>query len=327
MATGFGETVQKAEKDVPEVEDVKRLILPILRKHWDKHVALAMLDVLSMLGAIEDRLPTPGVDALVHAGGDDKDREILILALLEGFWLAIERRMWTPLETRRLEVIREGISDLLREGGSAAGFAYPLNKPRGAIIPGLSEGMLHLQLFGHLVSNRQLIERVLRDMLTDRRMRMEAKSKAQDSEVVRRLNALLLAEPQADVLVGEPWMPAVVDAWAYGTYNLGGIVALIDGRVGSIVAFNNPPHGPDIHTTAFCRWVHLKIISVADVDAKIAEIRAAVVADDFEALKKARPLTIKDNTPSGWARQLRVAVFPPYHWRCRTVARSGPPVG
>lgn len=319
--------VQKAEKDIPEVEDVKRLILPILRRHWDHQVELAVRDVLASVGALEDRLPTPGIDAIVHAGRNDEDRELLILALLEAFMLVIERRLWTPMETRRLAVIREGINELLMQGGQAAGFKFPLDKPRGAVMPLLSEGMLHLQVFGHVVSNRGHVERALRDALIDRRMRTEAGARAQESELARRLTAVLAADPSSDVLVGEPWLPPVVDAWAYSTYTMGGIVALLDARVGSVIAFNNFPTGPDDHTTAFCRHIHGKVIAESDFDAKVAEIRKAIAADDFAAFKKARPLSIKGSGAEAFERHRRAAVFPPFHWKCRTTAQRGGPVG
>lgn len=324
VLTGFpAGAVQKSEKDVPEVEDVKRLVLPIVRRHWDAQIVQAVTDTLGAVGALEDRIPSPGIDALVHAGRRDEDRELLILALLEAFWLAIERRMWTPLEGRRLRTIRDGINDLLVQGGQAAGFKFPIDKPRGAVLPLLAEGMLHLQVFGHLVTNREQVERALRDVLTDRRLRTEARQHGEQSELAKRLRALLMADPGPDVLRGPPWLPPVVDVWAYSVFNLGSIVALIDAQAGALVAFNNWPVGPDEHTTPFCRWVHGRVIVVADVDAKLAEIRLAISRDDFAALKAARPLQIEGHGPEAFGRHFRRTVFGPFHWGCRTGARRG----
>ena len=131
---------------------------------------------------------------------------------------------------------------------------------------------------------------------------------------------------------------AIVDAWAYRQYNIGVYEAAKAAGVTVLVA-ENPM---DEHTTPFCRWVNGKIISMDRVGRQLARFRAAVEAQDREALirswrfismskkamRDARDEIAKDR-PRG-ARIANAEIFrrffasvglPPYHWRCRTRAR------
>ena len=117
----------------------------------------------------------------------------------------------------------------------------------------------------------------------------------------------------------------VADAWAYRQYNIGRYIAMRARGVRTIVAFNNPPGGPDDRTTKFCRWVHRRPISIKRVEASLDGLAEALRDDDVEKLKSAAPLLAlrKGQTGADFRRMFLTVGLPPYHWLCRTVAREG----
>lgn len=295
--------------DRAEVEAAKRIVLPLVRRHWDARVRQATQDILSTLGQHADELPTPGLDAIVNASrvDQDQDRDDLIAALTLSMYLILDRRMRTPADWRALRTIRDAIRGLLRDGAHFVGEEFPLSEARGAVLPTTIENELQLLLHGRIVTRRAEIEALLREALTNRAMRRDPQA-----TLVPRLEGLLGAPAQ-------DWQEPTVDHWAYGAFNLGATAALLSAKVEVIVAWNPK----DERTTPFCNWVHGKIISAEAADRKMADYRKAVESDDIAELMKVRPLVSfrEGADATEFRKHFRNAVLPPYHVKCRTQAR------
>lgn len=131
----------------------------------------------------------------------------------------------------------------------------------------------------------------------------------------------------------------ITDAWAYRQANIGAVLAAQEAGIKTLVAFNNPPPGPDERTTPFCRWVHEKIIRVDRAVRQVARFEAAALAgqdpaeawpfipQSAKALREARAELSADrrgapaHNDEVFRRHFVNAGMPPYHYRCRTVAR------
>lgn len=116
-----------------------------------------------------------------------------------------------------------------------------------------------------------------------------------------------------------------LDQWAYRWRNVGaGMISEITGR--PLIAFNNPPFGPDIRTSSFCRWAHGRELSSLTVTEQIS---ASGPGGSPKAIRKAWPFV--GNFPVGarakdfHRRYLQMMPgglgLPPYHFGCRTQVR------
>ena len=111
----------------------------------------------------------------------------------------------------------------------------------------------------------------------------------------------------------------IVDAWAYRVFNVGRTIAGRNAGVVEWVAVN--PN--DDRTTAFCRWVHGRVVRIEAIESSLAEFTAARLADDKARAIAALPFIAQGNGGAKGARAFGAfwgaGQVPPYHWRCRTV--------
>jgi hypothetical protein len=116
-------------------------------------------------------------------------------------------------------------------------------------------------------------------------------------------------------------------------YNVGSFLALAPvGRAVILVAFNNPPVGPDRRTTPFCRWVHGRVVSVSRARQQVDAYVGAALEGDVEGMLRAWPLLSDEiahaGSTAGFQARFASLGLGPYHWGCRTetVAQAQGPV-
>lgn len=115
----------------------------------------------------------------------------------------------------------------------------------------------------------------------------------------------------------------IVDTWAYNVRATAALHTAEKFGLRELVAVNNPPTGPDERTTAFCRWVHKKVIRLDGSWRKnLKAYFDAVQDDDPESAQKARPVRAfkKTEGPNAFRQHFAHVGLPGYHPRCRTQA-------
>jgi len=151
-----------------------------------------------------------------------------------------------------------------------------------------------------------------------------------DFSTAARLN--LLSNVRGILLRGRHVLRLTVDTWAYRWFNVGlfeGLVATLPvGQV--IVAFNNPPGGPDSRTTPFCVWVHGRVLEVKRVRRQLQTYINAIALGRTADAKEAWPLLTGPQANGDGVRFEEVMPrigIPPYHFRCRTIIRTAVSAG
>lgn len=125
-----------------------------------------------------------------------------------------------------------------------------------------------------------------------------------------------------DLSVPRQLTQTIVDTWAYRWYGLGAMMAERARGQTAIVAYNNPPSGPDSKTTPFCRWVHQRVIRIETTIRRIGRYRDLLQrGQDIEAFDEFWSFDTPDRAPD-FRRHFADVGMPPYHARCRTVPRS-----
>ena len=103
--------------------------------------------------------------------------------------------------------------------------------------------------------------------------------------------------------------------------------AIVAQRLGkTLVAFNNPPFGPDARTSSFCRWVHGRKLDPRALDTQVRRVRAG---RSPEGIREAWPFVGNFPVSAGpdeFARRANTLMpeglgLPPYHFGCRTQVR------
>lgn len=329
--------------DIPDVEreipGVSRLVL----SHWRRSQAEAFAEFEAELRDRERR------ERLTAAA---------IVALL---LLLLRRRARSPLPQAARDRVRRSSRRLLSLGGVLESPAFA-GIPR-EFLPGPSFG----SITGHERMGVFELESMTAFRLgpgTERRLRRIAEKYVQERD--RRpndgpsfippgiaptpstpadgkspLEAAIEALSEATRDNGGAVSTVVTDAWAYRQANIGVVLAAQEAGIKTLVAFNNPPPGPDERTTPFCRWVHEKVIRIDRAVRQVARFEAAALAgqdpaevwpyinQSGKALREARAELSADRrgapaaTEEVFRRHFVNAGLPPYHARCRTVARPG----
>lgn len=285
---------QLSKQDVPEVEAVIDVVLPILEELWPDTADNLVQIALERVGGLERPL---------QADEDSTALEDLVLAILG----ALELRLGLVLPLEGQQAVLAATERLLAAGGASVGATPSLAAVGTAGLPQTGLGDLELALRGRLQLRRQEVAQVLRE-------------------------AVLSAEPVATFegrlqeLLGRAtagWLPFVVDTWAYRWFNVGAFVGGRQQGVGAFRIFNNPPAGPDERTTPFCWWVHQKLVPVSRVETQLVEMERAIRGNNIRLAMRAWPLWRTDDgtTPTDFANFFLRAGLPPYHGKCRSVAR------
>lgn len=283
-----------AKQDIPEVEAVIQVVQPILDELWPD-TADNLIDIAF------DRLG--GLERPLDPEDDSQALEDLILAIVG----ALELRLGLVLPLEGQQAILAATERLLAAGGASVGSAPALGATGAAGLPQTGLGDLEVALRGRVQLRRQELGQTL----------LEAATSAEPLETFREPLAELLGRSTAG------WLPFVVDTWAYRWFNVGAFVGARQQGVSAFRLFNNPPIGPDERTTLFCAWVHQKLVPVARVETQLAEMERAIRNNNIRLAMRAWPLwRIEDGTSNtDFANFFLRVGLPPYHGRCRTVAR------
>ncbi len=345
-----------ATADIPTVEDEIDGITSPIHRHWRTTSLRAVAEFIDEIEADERR-------------GQKSSAAALLLLLL----LLLRRRTGEPLPATTRARITRSASRLLAFGASRVGIGgaalggtfttggrlglFELEFMSRARLDGTFMGRRLIDAVNRYVENRDRIAPIppaLPDVTlvvppADRPGRVipaqippaPTPQPPADAAAAPKL-PLIELQSDLDRVVSDPnaaLSRTIVDAWAYRQTNIGIFEAAKAAGVRVLVA-RNPM---DERTTTFCRWVNGKVIRMERVERQLRDFRAAVTAQDREAMirawrfiplskkgmKAAREELAQDRAPG--ARITDAEVFrnffvsvglPPYHWRCRTVVEA-----
>ena len=283
-----------SKQDIPQVEGVIDLVLLMLEELWPDIVENLVDIAVGRLGGVPEPLDSEE---------DSEAVEDFVLALVG----ALELRLGLVLPLEGQEIILAAVERLLLAGGVSIGAAVGLGAATAAGLPQLGLGDLEFSLRGRVQLRRQEIGDLIGEALTSAEPAGEL--------IGDRLRQLLGIQTKM-------WLPFVVDQWAYRWFNVGTFEGAQQKGIKALVAFNNPPRGPDGKTTPFCFWVHKRAISIGRVRAQLDVFERAVRNNNIRLAIRAWPLlTTTDGSPTDFANFFLSSGLPPYHGRCRTVAR------
>ena len=309
-----------AKADIPEVEAVIRLLHEALNRPLDQLAEEVYQELLDRLEGYAAVLGMPDVDVLVQAG--DRRDEVLA-AILASLVLVVERHYSTVLVGDDRRQIEDAIDALLAFGARDAGFVLDPAQAdllRQAAIEQL-DSLLREAVIGQTADLRRALEGYLTTAST--RAAGAGALLAPAGAAPTGLDAFR-AEILSVLAPAAAWA-AAVDSWAYLWQNVGAFEAAYSGGVRAFEARAVGGRTGDGRTTAFCRWVHGRIIPIARVQAQRAAMVQASLAGDAEAIQRAWPFLDGEVARNGhelqFERFFRGAGLPPYHFRCRTTVR------
>ncbi|CAK9074188.1 Band 7 protein CG42540 [Durusdinium trenchii] len=318
------------KQEIPEVEAIIRLLQRPVRTHLEDLGSAILADIEERLSGFEERLGAPSVDLLAEAG---EDRDELLATLLAGLLLTLDHAAVTPFPGRLERVLEAAVDRLLDQG--AQSLQTRIEGPRRALIRQGAVNELRTLLQWTLLSRRNDAQALMELFLTSR----AARRPAERLEAVRPLQDIDQPQNREEWLIVfastlgteasvQPRAAATLDQWAVRWYVAGQLEGLLtqDALTLRIIAFNNPPDGPDTKTTPFCRWVHGRTINLRRARAQIDRQIRLANAGDAEGLIENWPL-LPSNVSRGreeeqemaWTQFFRRAGLPPYHIGCRTV--------
>lgn len=293
-----------SKQDIPEVERRIGAVLSPFREQYDRNTDEA-LDVALLLLLMEDG---------VFVAGSAEAARLADMVLLE-MQRALQQ-MPRPLNATARVAGRQ----LLVAGGRFIGKTLPASPETRALSNRAGDDMEFW--FKRAFRDRAAVEQMrswIMEFLTD--------------PAHRTPTGRLLWVQQARALIeqGRSSLRAAADLWGYRWFNLGllrtheaEVVARPDVAV-RLLAFNNPPAGPDARTTPFCRWVHGREIAVSRAQQQVVDYFAAIDDGDAEAAKAAWPVLSGPEAvgaSGNFEGLFRELGLPPYHYFCRTLAIS-----
>jgi hypothetical protein len=283
-------------QDIPTVQRQIEIVTPMLLAEYDDNTERALDATLLDL---EDYLV-----ALEEEDEEDEDHTFFIVAL----WLTMVEDMGRVDQ----EVARAAlVSGRTLTRGGATRVGGPLTAAlREAAQPSADDLLFWFR--NVLVTDPSIrpdFERLVREFLVG-----SSRGTAAKLSLIARLRELLLR--------GRRNVVTLTDLWAYRWHTIGSFNALAAREGVTIIAFNNPPSGPDTRTTPFCRWVHGKVIEVRRARQQIQAYLSAVAGRDVESAKASWPV-LNSQDASGEGNSFEVSFrrlsLPPYHFFCRTV--------
>lgn len=317
------------KQDIPEVEAIIAALTPRLERWWVE----AIEDVLrrgDLLLGVEELIAAPlrEIDRLSGRTPDGRTR-IDIENELERLMVRQLRDAVTSFAPALAREIEEARDTLLLDAALALGLSLSDERLRviearigplraGAVqdLQTLMLGRIDTRMPEILESVRSLVRAAVRPSTV--------------TPVVGAPSAVQSLRDELKAILGasspRQWVPFVTDQWSYRWFNIGQFISARDSGLTLIRAMNNPPRGPDSKTTAFCRWVHRRVIDIGRAEQQIREHVRASLAGDIDALMANWPLLpskiAEDKGPTAEASfslNFRRMGLPPYHARCRTV--------
>ena len=283
---------------VPEVEAIKRLLDPLIRARFE-HIAERLLDeLLTRLG----RIPVTATAQM---------RAQILDALLTALLGDVEAVYALPFDRETRDAVREAVDALLAAGGRNSG-AFDPTSPLLPVQAAAAERELVLLLQEAVVGRFGELRTLLGRFLTDEAVRAGQSILGVDS---------VLDQQAMRLLVPEQAVTLAVDAWAYGTFVTGGVVATdLRGVTGYRLYAQ-----VDGRETAFCHWINGRIVPIERVRRQLKALQDAALSGNREAMIQARPFLSSAIAKRGnelqFERFFRRAGLPPYHFGCRTTAK------
>lgn len=286
--------------DIPGVQKHITMLLPMLEEVFDQN--------------LEDTLDATLLDIEDFTSEESSEEDwVFFLAAL---WLSTLNDLGTadPAVTRAAKVSGKA---LVQGGARRAGAPLPKGLPGELSAPSSGDLMFW---FRRAASSDPSIAALFKDSVRD--FLKGTRDTVSRLALIRNLREILMKARKA--------LAVMLDLWAYRWNGIGafeGLSAGAETREIRIIAFNNPPNGPDARTTAFCRWVHGKTIEIRRARLQIQAYLGAVEAGDEDAAKAAWPILDSSDARGDGADfevSFRGLALPPYHFFCRTVPVVAP---
>lgn len=319
------------KQDIPEVEAVIAALTPILEQWWLDAIEETLRRGDLLLG-IEEILaaPLPEIERLSGRTPDGRQRWEIENELMRLLQTQIEQSI-SSFSAEVAQEVAQGRDNLLADAALALGLSLESEimtaiEARLGPLRAAAVADLETLMRGRILTRRPEIKAVL-----ERLVRASTAPLAGASPVTAAATAQTLrAELRALLGAASPksWIPFVADQWSYRWFNIGQFITAREDGFTVFEAFNNPPRGPDSKTTPFCRWIHKRPIGVNKAEDQIRRHVRASLAGDIERQMQNWPLLpselANDKSPGADQRHalaMQNVGLPPYHARCRTVAR------
>lgn len=282
---------------IPEVEAVKRLLTPILRLRLERIGDRLAKDLLRRMNS------TPASSL--------KFRKEVFEAVLASMMTDADRVYSLPFNREVRDQVRDSVDALLAAGSTITGAGS-----QGPLLPiqaQVAEQELVLLLQEALSRQGGEMKKLLSTFL--------------GSEAVREAQGLLGTASNWDQELGRllglgDSLEPTVDSWAYRTFNAAAVAASFSGSgvIGYQIVANL-----DGRETAFCHWVHGRIVPVSRVRRQQEAHSLAVLRGDRAGMIRATPFldsaVAKRGSEVAFERFFRRAGLPPYHFGCRSGSR------
>lgn len=308
-----------AKQDIPEVEAIIGILQGPLEDYWKEMMQDALDTAVERLRELEDRLPTTRVDGLVNSPRAQSDEELLILAFL----LVLENAASRPLPASLEAALGRATTSLLEAGARSQSLTIDLG--REPLARAAAREDLKTLLKGRIATRTEDLREQAKEFLRSRRARTPARpgdiTEAASGFRARNLQEWLRRSVDIVGLQTQKWLPAVADQWAYRWFVVGQFLAGIQAGLQVLEA----RAVIDGKTTAFCRWVNGRAISVARVSGQLSRHIEAALKGEVQTLVKNWPMLSSEITTSEntrvLARSFARVGLPPFHFRCRTTIR------
>lgn len=309
-----------AKASIPEVEAVIRLLDPYVQRELRQMAQAVFAELLARLDALSDDLGAADVDALVQAG---RDRDDVLAAILAALLAVFEQGYGAFVSGEFRERVEDGVDVLFAFGAREAGFAF--EGPRAELLRQAAVSQLDLMLRETVTNQGVELRNLLETYLTTAGPRAAAAGALSAAAGDSGLDRAGFEASLAQILAPEPQATLTLDAWAYLWQNVAAIEAAAAGGIRAFEAIAVGGKLGDGRTTAFCRWVHGRIIPLSRIRPQIEAITRSSLEGRGAAVLRAWPFLDPEIARNGNELQFetffRRSGLPPYHFRCRTKAR------
>ncbi len=309
-----------AKASIPEVEAVIRLLDPFVQSELRQIATAVYRELLDRLDALSDDLGAADVDALVQAG---KDRDDVLAAILAGLLVVIEQGYGAFVSGAFRERVEDGVDELFAFAAREVGL--PFEGPQADLLRQAAvfqlDALLRETVLGHQIELRSLLESFLTTAGPRAMASAILSAAAGDSGMSREEFQVELAS----LLAPGGSAASTLDAWAYLWQNAAAVTASAAGGFRAFQAIAVGGKVGDGRTTAFCRWVHGRIIPLSRLQPQLAALQRTGLEGRASAILPVWPFLDPETARHGNELQFeqffRRAGLSPYHWGCRTRVR------
>lgn len=308
-----------AKQDIPEVEAIIGILQGPLEDFWRELMQDALDTAVERLRELEDLMPTTRVDGLVNSTRAIQDEELLILAFLS----VLENAASAPLPAALEAALGRATTTLLEAGADSQGLSIDL--AREPLARAAAREDLKTLLKGRIVTRTVELREQVQEFLRSKRARTPARpgdiTEAAAGFKARNLQEWLKRSVDIVGLQTQKWLPAVADQWAYRWFVVGQFLAGVQAGLTVLEA----RAVIDGKTTAFCRWVNGRVISVNRAGNQLSKHIEAALKGEVVTMIRNWPMLSSKITASDDLKVLALGFarvgLPPYHFLCRTTIR------